>query len=295
MKDVQLIAEQLMRLYGTHLKTMEEVTGGLTNKTFLVSDGSRRYIVRIAGESTENIINRENELQNMKIGEQLGISPALYANFDGNYLMEYIDVPTIKKEEDLTRNGGIDQVVDVLYRLNTSGAVLGEKYSILKNIHTYKKQLALMGVEYPVDVAAKEQELYHATAELETGYTGNAVACHVDNIYGNIFLLADRALLIDWEYSGMTDVYNELVNFALLNDMSEELETAFLERYFQKAGTTCDRIKYYGHKMANNYMWIYWHLIQYYQGSNVEYNQRRWRERLNLALECKKKCEVLHG
>ena len=287
------IIQQLMDDINSQVKTINIVKGGLTNETYLVFDGKTKYIARIAGKGTEKIINRANELCNMKIAEELGISPKVYSYREGSFLMEYIDSPTIQNENELRKEGALEKVINVLYKLNTSGKVFGDEYNLLQNINIYKRQLKEMKVQYPEEVLKYEQEFYELTVGITKEYEFCRVACHIDNIFGNIIMLSDTAMLIDWEYSGMSDIYNELANFALLNDLSSEMERIFLKKYFNKAEIKCDYAKYWLYKMANNYMWVYWHLIKYNQFQNIQYNNRRWKERLYLALECKKKYEEI--
>jgi len=154
-----------------------------------------------------------------------------------------------------------------------------------QNIHTYKRQLSDMGVTYPEEFLRYKDTLYSAVKKLEDKFQDAMVACHVDNYFGNIMIMQDRAILIDWEYAGMCDEYCELANFSLINDMSEASEIRFLKQYFADDPSKMDVAKYYLFKMANSFMWSYWHLIKLNQQMQVDYNGRRWRERLYIAVD----------
>ena len=163
----------------------------------------------------------------------------------------------------------------------------------MNNIAIYKAELLKMKADYPEKLIMHEKELYNMTVWMLQHYKRKPVACHIDTIFGNILILEDRAVLIDWEYSGMSDVYCDLANFSLENDLTDKMEMIFLNSYFRKSGGTLDYAKFLLFKMAMYYMWVYWHLIKYKQFQNIEYNKWRLRERLDLALECKKRWEEM--
>lgn len=110
------------------------------------------------------------------------------------------------------------------------------------------------------------------------------VPCHIDPKLNN-FLKKDKQLfLIDWEYSGMSDLYFELANFTLTNNLNNEEEEIFIKTYCRVSGIKFIKEKYLLYKFATDYLWIYWHLIKCQQNSMIEYNEMSWNKRLKRAL-----------
>ena len=69
--------------------------GGMTNHSYKITrkDGEE-YLVRIPGEGTEDMINREDERKSTELACKLGIdSPLLYFGSDGCKVMKYITSP----------------------------------------------------------------------------------------------------------------------------------------------------------------------------------------------------------
>jgi hypothetical protein len=57
------------------VKVLYRLMGGMSNYTYVVQIGDNRYTYRIPGEYSEHFVNREIEIENIKIVETLGITP----------------------------------------------------------------------------------------------------------------------------------------------------------------------------------------------------------------------------
>ena len=53
------------------------VTGGITNKNFLVNDGNQKFFVRIGNDIPEHLIYRSNEVEASKAASKINICPKL--------------------------------------------------------------------------------------------------------------------------------------------------------------------------------------------------------------------------
>ena len=53
------------------------IKGGITNKNFLVNDGSEKYFVRIGDDIPEHLVFRSNEVQASKAASRINICPKL--------------------------------------------------------------------------------------------------------------------------------------------------------------------------------------------------------------------------
>lgn len=267
---------------------IKRIKEGRTNETYIVHGEKGKYIARIAGDNTSEYIDRDNELFNMKLGNKIGISPEIYAYNNGDCLMEYIDSPTIVNENELFLENKINALINSFKRLHESSVEFRNIYSFIENINIYKGILDEFEKNaYPNYFLEHEDYLYQEVEKIETEYTDRK-PCHVDNYFGNILATPEQMTLIDWEYAGMCDEYNEIANLSLLNDMSERTEIFVLEKYFEGE---YDLNKFYKFKMANAFMWSYWHLIKLNQRYEVNYNSRRWKQRLDEAIGLRRKYE----
>ena len=59
---------------------ISRIKGGITNKNFLVTDGSKKYFVRIGDDIPEHLVFRSNEVQASKAASKIGVCPELLFN-----------------------------------------------------------------------------------------------------------------------------------------------------------------------------------------------------------------------
>ena len=151
-----------------------------------------------------------------------------------------------------------------------------------------------MNYQYTHNIQEKLDILDDAFHQLGKRYSNELVPCHVDPKLENFLLTNYQIYLIDWEYSGMADVYFELANFTLTNNLNLEEEKMFLANYIQMSKIKFIEEKYILYKIATDYLWIFWHLIKLEQKQNIEYNEKKWKERLDRALKNLKKLEGIN-
>ena len=74
---------------------LERLHGGITNRNYLVHDGSERFVARVGEELLILGIDRRNELQCHRAAESLGVAPALVYGEDGVLVSRYIPSRTL--------------------------------------------------------------------------------------------------------------------------------------------------------------------------------------------------------
>ena len=73
MTDLDIIKNLLANVLNVYdIKSISRLSG-LTNKTFLVDTQDNKYVVRLPGEGTEEIIDRKNEKISTELACKLGI------------------------------------------------------------------------------------------------------------------------------------------------------------------------------------------------------------------------------
>lgn len=290
--DYASIFEELM-----HEKPicMERLIGGATNISFSVITQSGHYILRVPGKGTNEYINRSDEIKNVKAGSELGfIPPILYSDAStGIIISRYVKNNTPMSKNDISTPENLRLINCRLVQLHKSGISFENEFDIVKTSQNYKKILTSMQVELPDEFLQHVPLLEDQVDLLFREYPKDLVPCHGDPKLNN-FLLADGKMwLIDWEYSGMCDKYFDLVNLVMTDKLSPEEERTYLQSYEECDGVSLIPKKYLLWKISTDYLWIYWHLIKYFQKEMVEYNDFSWRNRLRRALENIEKLKAL--
>lgn len=271
--------------------TVDHVTfipGGKTNESYIVyAIDEKRYLARIAGAGTEKFIDREKEMHNVAVADRLGVAPKLFCTDNNNLLLEYIDGMCTTSQNILFFNNNIDKLTEQLRRLHSSSEPFVGKFSFIHDFHVYKKDFMSTNYPIPEEMKRSEEGLYEMTKWVDDHLSNDVCPIHSDIVMQNFIFTDDRAYMIDWEYSTMSDRYLELASFCTQNILAPGVERLFLKSYFSKSDAQLDYEKFLLFKMSISFMWIYWHLNNVAHNKDTEYNDYRWRMHLNNALMCK--------
>ena len=95
--------------------SIKPIDGGMTNQNFLVTDGSKKYFVRIGKNIPEHLIFRENEIAASKAASLAGIAPKFVHAEEGIIIFEYIESTTY--DSDLVIKN-IDKIIKVIKNIH---------------------------------------------------------------------------------------------------------------------------------------------------------------------------------
>ena len=276
-----------MKLMHEDVKNVRPLQGGFTNTTYMIKSEDRRCVMRIPGIGTNEYINREDEVINLRRLTSTGFVPKLiYGDTDtGIIISEYVENSIPFVEKDIYIQERLKSLCSTLHELHHSHIVFNNEFDIVANKDSYKAVLDEINADLPREVVEAENRLDPAVEKLFWKYPKELVPCHGDPKLNNFLFSGNRLFLIDWEYSGMMDSYFDLVNLIMTNNLNSEQESLCLKMYEQCSGEGVIQEKYLLYKVITDYLWIYWHLIKLHQGQMVDYNEKSWKRRLNRALE----------
>lgn len=268
------------------------IPGGKTNESYIVyaTDG-KRYLARIAGHGTEKFVDREKEMHNVAVADRLGVAPKLFCTDSNNLFLEYIDGTCTASQNILYFNNNVDKITEQLRKLHASEEAFKGEFSFIHDFHVYKADFMSMGYPIPEEMRRSEEELYQMTKWVDERLSGDVCPIHSDIVMQNFIFTDERAYIIDWEYSTMSDRYLEFASFCTQNILAPGAERMFLKSYFAGMDMDLDYDKFLLFKMSISFMWIYWHLNNVAHHKDAEYNEFRWRMHLNNAVMCKDEWE----
>jgi len=217
---------------------IEPLNGGITNINLRVTDGDRRFVVRLGADIPEHGIMRWNELVLSQAAHAAGISPSVYHHEPGVLVLDYIDAytfdePAVKDPKNLSR------IVELLKKAHTQLAIHVNSPVLafwpFQVNRTYASRLVSEQSAY----AAKVPELLSELKTLESA-TGpvTLVIGHGDMLAANILDDGQQLWLIDWEYGGFNTPLFDLSGLAGNNALTENQERAVLEQYFEAPADT---------------------------------------------------------
>ncbi|MGV6849057.1 MAG: phosphotransferase [Marinibacterium sp.] len=217
---------------------IEPLGGGITNVNLCVTDGGRRYVVRLGEDIPEHGVLRWNELALSKAAEAAGVSPAVVHHEPGVLVIDFIDAETYTEE--MARDpANVPRIIDLLKRthhdLGTYLTTPVLAFWPFQVIRTYATRLRAQGSAH----AGRLPQLMADLDKLETA-TGpvTLVIGHNDLLAANILDDGSRLWLIDWEYGGFNTPLFDLAGLAGNNGYSQAQEQQMLESYFDAPATT---------------------------------------------------------
>lgn len=209
---------------------IEPLSGGLTNRNYLVRDSARRCVVRVGTDIPVHGIMRFNELAASRAAAAVGISPAVIHAAPGLLVLDYVEGHTFGPEDVRRRR---DDCVALVRRAHRDlpqalrGPVLS--FNVFHVLRDYAHTLAEGGSRLAADLP----RLLRRAARLEQA------AGPVELVFGHNDLLAAnfiddgrRLWLIDWDYAGFNTPFFDLGGLSSNNGFGADEDEAMLAAYF---------------------------------------------------------------
>lgn len=207
--------------------------GGLSNESYLVTDGNGRHVVRFGLDLPFHHVSRERELAVARTAHAAGFAPRVEYAEQGVMVAAFIEGRTFNAD-DVRRER--DRIVRFLrdFHLQMPRRVAGAAFIfwVFHVIRDYARTLEIgrsrMVVEVPFYIAlADELEAQQAPLPIVFG--------HHDLLPANFLDDGERLWLIDFEYAGFGTAAFDLAGLASNADMSSEEAEATLATYFDAA------------------------------------------------------------
>lgn len=213
--------------------TVEPLSGGMTNRNYIVRDGGRTVAVRFGEDIPVHMISRANELAASRAAHAAGISPEILHHAPGILVMAYLEARTLTPT-DIDRAAMIQRIIPLLRTCHNEipkhfrGPAM--IFWVFQVIRDYANSLKEGESSYLPDLRVLLQR-----AERLEAAAGpfSIVFGHNDLLAANILDDGKRLWLIDWDYAGFNSPLFDLGGLASNNALSEERETSLLEAYFE--------------------------------------------------------------
>ncbi|MEP6638794.1 MAG: phosphotransferase [Chloroflexota bacterium] len=240
--DLVRAMQKVPELAGSDL-TLTALTGGITNRNFLVAlAGERdRYVIRLAGNDTHLLgISREVEHAATVAAAGVGVGPEVTAFIrpEGYLVTRFIEGAPIA-EEAMREPETLERVAAALRRIHDGPPIPG-LFVPLRIVEAYRALAAARGVRIP-----PEYELAAAIGRrIELACLANPIEprpCHNDLLNTNFIDDGVRIRIVDWEYAGMGDRFFDLGNFSINHELTSDADAVLLGAY-DGGGVRIDRL-----------------------------------------------------
>ena len=239
----------------------EALTGGITNKNFVVRDRGQRFVVRIGDDIPVHQVMRFNELAASKAAAAIGLSPAIVHHEPGAIVFAFVEGKTLAAP-DIQRRPMLERVVPLLHRCHQEmperirGPIL--MFWVFHVLRDYSATLRDGNSRRVPELP----RLLQIAGELE------AIVGPIDVVFGHNDLLpanfiddGRRLWLIDWDYAGFNSPLFDLVNLCSNNEIATIDEDWLLEAYFDRPLTPDLRRRYRAMKCASLLRETMWSMV----------------------------------
>lgn len=234
---------------------------GLTNLVFRVTTEERKFWLRIPGPHSAAYLDRAAEAHNANAAAAAGVTPAvLYAAPDGTMATEFVDGASPLPAGGRIPPESLKPMASCFRRLHRQAAPFRGTFDALGSAERYLARHPPSG-RTASRMAAIIDRMREASAALDQAPVSFA-PCHCDPVPANILVEGDRALLFDWEYSGMADPLWDLAYFAAAAALPADEEALFLHAYFGRGADEAERARIGLHKAEGAGLAAAWALMR---------------------------------
>ena len=212
----------------------EPLTGGITNKNYLVRDRRERFVVRIGDDIPVHQVMRFNELAASRAAATVGLSPQVVHSEPGALVFRFIEGKTLAAE-DVRPRPMLARILPLIRRCHREMPQHLRGPALIFWVFHILRDYAATLREGKSRWIAQLPRLLRAAAALE------AAIGPIDVVYGHNDLLpanfiddGSRLWLIDWDYAGFNSPLFDLGNLCSNNEVAPEDEEWLLEAYFER-------------------------------------------------------------
>lgn len=273
---IQVICEAL----GAQQNEVTNITvlkKGMTNRSFLFSCKDKKYIMRIPGEGTDQLINRRQEaavyqtIAGRKICDEIA-----YINPENGYkITEYLEgarVCDAEKEEDLQK------CMKKLREFHSQKLKVEHSFELFGQLEYYESLWEGTPSAYQ-DYAKTKEHVLQLKSYIEAN-AGERVLTHIDAVPDNFLFVEangqEEIRLIDWEYAGMQDPHVDIAMFCIYSLYKKEQVDHLIDLYFEGNCDAKTRIKIYCYIAVCGLLWSNW--CEYKRKLGVEFGEYSLRQ-----------------
>lgn len=251
---------------------------GMTNRSFLFSVKGNKYIMRIPGEGTDQLINRRQEAEVFKTISGLGLcDDPVYINPNNGYkitkYLEGIRVCDSENPKDL------NLCMAKLRSFHNMKLSVPHTFDIFGQIEFYENLWDGDPSIYR-DYQKTKANVFSLKPFVD-GIKKDWYLTHIDAVPDNFLFYttsdgSEALQLTDWEYSGMQDPHVDIAMFAIYSLYDKQQTDTLIDIYFEGQCDIKTRAKIYAYVAVCGLLWSNW--CEYKRKLGVEFGEYSLRQ-----------------
>lgn len=275
--DAIAVIEEVFGVNAGKITNIEVLKKGMTNRSFIFECRAENYIMRIPGEGTEELINRQDEAEVYSVINGTGIcDDNIYLNPQNGYKITKF----IKNSRtcDPLEEKDVKKCMAKLREFHEKRIIVSHTFDLFNQIEKYEK---LRGKEksFYKDYLETREKIFSLREYIDKNKCPY-VLTHIDAVPDNfLFDLEngqEKLYLIDWEYAGMQDPHVDIAMFCIYAMYDRKRIDQTIDFYFGEKADRNVRTKIYCYIAVCGLLWSNW--CEYKRTLGVEFGEYSLRQ-----------------
>lgn len=242
------------KLLGSKYFINSRIIGGMSNYTYVISDGTHFFTLRFPMDNSEYFINRDDEKIGIDIFQTLNLtSKTIY--FDtktGIKISQYIEGTSLNKLNNLHYH----EVANLLYKLHNAKIDTNISYNPFNRLEKYQSYIKNSDYYSEKYINIKNKLLKYKS------YLNSQeqVFCHNDSQPSNFICMDDNIYIVDFEFVGKNDYIYDIACYGNDN-FNDAIE--LLKEYISFFETKITENEY-NDLLKRLYLWKAFQALQWY-------------------------------
>ncbi|MCL1995670.1 MAG: choline kinase family protein [Defluviitaleaceae bacterium] len=258
MQDIYNVSKISSKVFGcnpSEIMHICPIKKGMTNHSYTFVYANKKYILRIPGEGTHKLINRQKECDVYQKIAPLNLSDhVVYIDpVSGYKITEFWDNARVCNP---TNPADVTACMIKLQKFHATQLVVDHSFCPFEKIEFYES-LRNTDSRY-ADYAQTKARVLSLNQKLAQ-YPKQFGLTHIDAVPDNfIFLENNDVRIIDWEYSAMQDQHLDIAMFAVYSMYNRKQIEQLLLAYFTQGCPASVRTKIYSYIAVCGLLWSNW-------------------------------------
>lgn len=252
---------------------------GMTNRSFLFSVHGDKYIMRIPGEGTDQLINRAQEAEVFRTISGHGLcDDPVYINPENGYkITKFLDGIRVCDSENA---GDLKRCMEKLRQFHEMKLSVPHTFDIFRQIEFYETLWEGQPSMYK-DYSTTKANVFSLKPFIDS-LQKDWCLTHIDAVPDNFLFytpfqrVGEELQLTDWEYSGMQDPHVDIAMFAIYSLYNKKQVDRLIDIYFQNKCDKSTRAKIYAYVAACGLLWSNW--CEFKRNLGIEFGEYSLRQ-----------------
>lgn len=247
---------------------------GMTNRSFLFTCTDKKYIMRIPGEGTDQLINRREEAEVYKAIDGKHIcDDIVYINPENGYkITEFLEGARVCDPNNID---DLKACMEKLREFHSQHLTVDHEFNIFGQIDFYESLWDGAPSIYRDYKKTKSNVL--SLKKYIDEHVETRCLTHIDAVPDNFLFTAEGDIrLIDWEYAGMQDPHVDIAMFCIYALYNKRQIDCLINIYFENKCPDETRIKIYCYIAACGLLWSNW--CEYKRSLGIEFGEYSLRQ-----------------